>query len=51
MYMYVKYKKKNTSECILFTFDKNFTILDLKIQTLEAEWISYGRMFHLSTIL
>ena len=32
-------------------FNKNFITLDLKMKTFEAERISKGRMFHLSTIL
>ena len=44
-------KKRKQANIYYLHFNKNFITLDLKMQTFEAEQISYGRMFHLSTIL
>ena len=44
-------QKKIQANIYYLHFNKNFITLDLKMQTFEAERISYGRMFHLSTIL
>ena len=43
-------KKKIQAHIYYLHFNKNFITLDLKIQALEAERISYGRMFNLSAI-
>ena len=44
-------RKKIQAHIYYVHFNKNFITLDLKMRRFEAEQISYGRMFNLSTIL